>query len=91
MMKIIVGKSMDTRTPLLEEQMRYIEFQPYWNVPPSIARGEVVPACGVTPLTSIAKASSSWPRTSCRRNAVPGNAGRGHCRPRAHPAAAGAA
>jgi murein L,D-transpeptidase YcbB/YkuD len=42
-MKIIVGKSMDTRTPLLEEQMRYIEFQPYWNVPPSIARGEVVP------------------------------------------------
>ncbi len=42
-MKIIVGKSMDTRTPLFEEQMRYIEFQPYWNVPPSIARGEVVP------------------------------------------------
>lgn len=42
-MKIIVGKSMDTRTPLLEEQMRYIEFQPYWNVPPSIARGELVP------------------------------------------------
>ena len=42
-MKIIVGKSMDTRTPLFEEQMRSIEFQPYWNVPPSIARGEVVP------------------------------------------------
>jgi murein L,D-transpeptidase YcbB/YkuD len=42
-MKVIVGKSMDTRTPLIEEQMRYIEFQPYWNVPPSIARGEVVP------------------------------------------------
>jgi murein L,D-transpeptidase YcbB/YkuD len=42
-MKIIVGKAMDTRTPLFEEQMRYIEFQPYWNVPPSIARKEVVP------------------------------------------------
>jgi len=42
-MKIIVGKSMDTRTPLLGEQMRFIEFQPYWNVPPSIARGEVMP------------------------------------------------
>jgi murein L,D-transpeptidase YcbB/YkuD len=42
-MKIIVGKSMDTRTPLFEEQMRFIEFQPYWNVPPSIARGEIVP------------------------------------------------
>ena len=41
--KIVVGKSMDTRTPIFEEQMRFIEFQPYWNVPPSIARGEVVP------------------------------------------------
>jgi L,D-transpeptidase YcbB len=42
-MKIIVGKALDTRTPLLEEQMRYIEFSPYWNVPPSIARNELVP------------------------------------------------
>ena len=42
-MKIIVGKAMNTRTPLFVEQMRFIEFQPYWNVPPSIARGEVVP------------------------------------------------
>ncbi|HQR22561.1 MAG TPA: L,D-transpeptidase family protein [Burkholderiaceae bacterium] len=42
-MKIIVGKALDTRTPLFEEQMRYIEFSPYWNVPPSIARNEVVP------------------------------------------------
>src|SRR5512137_1923086 len=42
-MKIIVGKALNTRTPLFVEQMRYIEFQPYWNVPPSIARNEVVP------------------------------------------------
>jgi L,D-transpeptidase YcbB len=42
-MKIIVGKALNTRTPLFVEQMRFIEFQPYWNVPPSIARGEVVP------------------------------------------------
>ncbi len=42
-MKIIVGKAMNTRTPLFTEQMRFIEFQPFWNVPPSIARGEVVP------------------------------------------------
>jgi murein L,D-transpeptidase YcbB/YkuD len=42
-MKIIVGKAMNTRTPLFVEQMRLIEFQPFWNVPPSIARGEVVP------------------------------------------------
>ncbi len=42
-MKVIVGKALNTRTPLFVEQMRFIEFQPFWNVPPSIARGEVVP------------------------------------------------
>jgi len=42
-MKVIVGKALDTRTPLFKEDMRYIEFSPYWNVPPSIARSELVP------------------------------------------------
>jgi L,D-transpeptidase YcbB len=42
-MKVIVGKAMNTRTPLFDEEMRFIEFSPYWNVPPSIARGETVP------------------------------------------------
>ena len=42
-MKVIVGKAMDTRTPLFDEDMRFIEFSPYWNVPPSIARNETVP------------------------------------------------
>lgn len=42
-MKVIVGKALDTRTPLFDEEMRFIEFSPYWNVPPSIARQETVP------------------------------------------------
>ncbi|MDZ5456781.1 L,D-transpeptidase family protein [Azohydromonas lata] len=42
-MKVIIGKALDTRTPLLDQDMRAIEFSPYWNVPPSIARGELVP------------------------------------------------
>ncbi len=42
-MKVIVGKAMDTRTPMFIEAMRFIEFSPYWNVPPSIARSETVP------------------------------------------------
>ncbi len=42
-MKVIVGKAMRTRTPLFDEAMRFIEFSPYWNVPDSIARGEIVP------------------------------------------------
>jgi murein L,D-transpeptidase YcbB/YkuD len=42
-MKVIVGKAMDTPTPVFDEDMRHIEFSPYWNVPLSIARGEIVP------------------------------------------------
>ena len=37
-MKIIVGKAMDTRTPVFEEEMRSIEFSPYWNVPPDLVQ-----------------------------------------------------
>lgn len=42
-MKVIVGKALDTRTPLIAADMRHIEFSPYWNVPPSIVRKEIVP------------------------------------------------
>ena len=42
-MRVIVGKALDTRTPLFAEDMRFIEFSPYWNVPPSIAQAELVP------------------------------------------------
>lgn len=48
-MRVIVGKALDTRTPLFDEAMRYIEFSPYWNVPPSIARAELVPKLRVKP------------------------------------------
>jgi murein L,D-transpeptidase YcbB/YkuD len=42
-MPVIVGKALDTRTPVLLEQLRYLEFQPYWNVPRSILVGEILP------------------------------------------------
>jgi murein L,D-transpeptidase YcbB/YkuD len=41
--RVVVGKALDTRTPLFGAAMRFVEFSPYWNVPPSIARKEVVP------------------------------------------------
>lgn len=41
--KVVVGRALDTRTPLFDEDMRFIEFSPYWNVPPSIARAETIP------------------------------------------------
>jgi murein L,D-transpeptidase YcbB/YkuD len=42
-MRVIVGKALRTRTPVMLEQMRYLEFRPYWNVPRSILVNEIVP------------------------------------------------
>ncbi len=42
-MRIIVGRALNTRTPIFQEDMRFIEFSPYWNVPSSITRGEIIP------------------------------------------------
>lgn len=42
-MRVIVGKAARTQTPLFIGQMRYLEFNPYWNVPSSIAIGEIAP------------------------------------------------
>jgi murein L,D-transpeptidase YcbB/YkuD len=42
-MNVIVGNAQKTRTPLFEAEMQYVEFSPYWNVPPSIAKGETLP------------------------------------------------
>lgn len=42
-MRVIVGKAARTPTPLFIGQMRYLEFNPYWNVPRSIAVGEIIP------------------------------------------------
>jgi murein L,D-transpeptidase YcbB/YkuD len=42
-MRVIVGRAQATRTPLFGEDMRFIEFSPFWNVPISIARKELIP------------------------------------------------
>jgi len=42
-MRVIIGKALDMRTPIFDEEMRFIEFSPYWNVPLSIARSEIIP------------------------------------------------
>jgi L,D-transpeptidase YcbB len=43
-MNVIVGKAFRHETPVFEKDMRFIVFRPYWNVPPSIQRSELVPA-----------------------------------------------
>jgi murein L,D-transpeptidase YcbB/YkuD len=42
-MNVIVGRAL-TRTPVFVDEMRYLIFRPYWNVPRSILRAEIIPA-----------------------------------------------
>jgi murein L,D-transpeptidase YcbB/YkuD len=41
-MRVVVGKP-DTQTPIFSDEMTYVVFSPYWNVPPNIAQGETLP------------------------------------------------
>jgi murein L,D-transpeptidase YcbB/YkuD len=41
-MRVVVGKK-DTQTPIFADEMTYLVFSPYWNVPPDIAEGETLP------------------------------------------------
>jgi murein L,D-transpeptidase YcbB/YkuD len=41
-MRVIVGAA-DTPTPLFSDEMTYVVFSPYWNIPESILREETLP------------------------------------------------
>lgn len=42
-MRVIVGKAAGHRTPVFGGDIKHVVFRPYWGVPPSIQRGEIVP------------------------------------------------
>ncbi len=42
-MPVIVGK-FQHQTPVFSDKIRYLEFNPYWNITPSIAKNEELPA-----------------------------------------------
>ena len=42
-MNVVVGKSLNHKTPIFVEQMEYVIFRPYWNPPRSITVQEIVP------------------------------------------------
>jgi L,D-transpeptidase YcbB len=43
-MNVIVGKAVRHETPVFAQDMKYIVFRPYWNVPYSITRSEIIPS-----------------------------------------------
>jgi murein L,D-transpeptidase YcbB/YkuD len=43
-MPVVVGSVVkQTLTPIMQAQMEYLVFRPYWDVPPTIARAEILP------------------------------------------------
>jgi L,D-transpeptidase YcbB len=42
-MNVVVGKAAPTQTPVFTNDIKFIVFRPYWNVPPGILRRTVIP------------------------------------------------
>ena len=42
-MRVVVGKAAGHKTPVFAGDLKHVVFRPYWNVPPSIQRGEIAP------------------------------------------------
>jgi L,D-transpeptidase YcbB len=40
---VIIGKAFGHKSPIFEKEIQYVVFRPYWEVTPSIQRGEIVP------------------------------------------------
>ncbi len=48
-MEVIVGRALRHETPVFVETLDHVIFRPYWNVPVSIVRNEVLPALSRRP------------------------------------------
>lgn len=60
--RVVVGTAAD-RTPVFSDRMTYLVINPYWNIPPSIARDEMLPQLREDPYALAAKGIrvfSSW-------------------------------
>lgn len=42
-MNVVVGKAYGHGTPVFSENMKYVVFRPYWEVPYSITKAEIIP------------------------------------------------
>jgi murein L,D-transpeptidase YcbB/YkuD len=48
-MPVVVGRALRTQTPFFAGLMTNVVFAPYWNVPPSILRNEILPKLRTKP------------------------------------------
>lgn len=47
--RVIVGRARETETPIVQATLTEIQFRPYWNIPRSIVRKEILPAVARQP------------------------------------------
>jgi len=43
-MRVIIGKALNTQSPIFTGDMTYVVFRPYWVVPPGIMRRSIIPS-----------------------------------------------
>lgn len=48
-LNVVVGKADKAQTPIIMANMNSVEFMPYWNVPPSILKKEILPKLASNP------------------------------------------
>jgi L,D-transpeptidase YcbB len=70
-MNVVVGKDVH-KTVLFSGDIQYIVFSPYWNVPPSIMKSEVLPAIARNP-GYLKKNNMEWNGNSIRQKPGPSN------------------
>ncbi|SHF89272.1 Murein L,D-transpeptidase YcbB/YkuD [Flavobacterium segetis] len=63
--KVVVGKAMN-KTVIFSAAMKYIVFRPYWNVPASILKREILPAIQKNP-NYLQQHNMEWNNNSVRQ------------------------
>ncbi|RVT79609.1 L,D-transpeptidase [Flavobacterium sufflavum] len=69
--KVVVGKTMN-KTVIFSAPMKYIVFSPYWNVPTSILKNEILPGIAKNP-NYLAEHDMEWNENKLRQKPGPKN------------------
>jgi L,D-transpeptidase YcbB len=70
-MNVVVGKEVH-KTVIFNGDIKYIVFSPYWNVPPSIMKSEILPAISRNP-NYLARNNMEWSGNTIRQKPGPRN------------------
>jgi murein L,D-transpeptidase YcbB/YkuD len=71
-MNVVVGKAIH-ETVVFSGELKYVVFSPYWNVPPSILKNEILPAIRRNP-NYLKRQNMEWNGNSVRQKPGPNNA-----------------